>query len=183
MPARASSDTFPALTVIRYLKRGRVYQNSHLSGCAPADQFCAGSVVPAGGGTGQRPAVQRRAGSLRGGGGCGFLAGAAGPHSAVERRAALQGRHRGAGRGRGLWLAGVAGFCAAAGVVLAAQPDAHRGGAAARGPDGGEQPQRLSAAFAGGAAGERRLCVRRADVGPPPAGGRKKRPVFRQSWR
>ena len=73
------SDTFPALTVVRYLKRGRVYQNSHLSGCAPADQFCAGSVVPAGGGTGQRPAVQQRAGSLRGGGGCGFLAGAAGP--------------------------------------------------------------------------------------------------------
>ena len=46
------SDTFPALTVVRYLKRGRVYQNSHLSGCAPADQFCAGSAVPAGGGTG-----------------------------------------------------------------------------------------------------------------------------------
>ena len=106
------SDTFPALTVVRYLKRGRVYQNSYLSGCAPADQFCAGSAVPAGGGAGQRPAVQRRAGSLRGGGGRGFLAGAAGPHSAVERRAALQRAAPGrwpwprpmAGRGGGLFV-------------------------------------------------------------------------------
>ncbi len=87
-----------------------MYQNSHLSGCAPADQFCAGSAVPAGGGTGQRPAVQRGRAL------CGAAVAAASSLALLAPTAPwsvgllYKRRHRGAGSGRGLWLAGVAGF-------------------------------------------------------------------------